>query len=643
MRRTRRTRLLCAVIAATGGVGLALSMPAHAARQTGLVITTKGSISLDWTAGASGQLTVCNATAKPVAPSIRVDASDTASKPFVTSVTTALKPKRLAPAKCGTLTVALKQTIKPDAGPITPAKARVTLLSTAGAASAALVIQKVPPNVIGTIGDISLNAIMKYPFAVSHFDDSPSVMVVKLAGTPPTTFPTEYAKSATLVDGNHHGRLRVVGIKRLSAKPSSDNAIGLKVKWRGPSHAGTYKGTLEFGGDKGSIPVTVVVSDAVWVLLVLVLLGIAVGFLLRAITGRWRYSWRAKRSRNNLAGASAAAYKKLPAKWQGSFSEPDVAGFVTENSAQLDAYLHTVFIVNPKDAAYASAVDALDAAFADADTLAAKLGDNLDALQSAYDELVKWIGDYLPGASNAAIVASAKAILDHTTPHALGVGDATRFSDGAAATTALLHSWKAVAIEVARNQTWLREMALTRNARANEAAGLTTRTMYELADADTADAISHVRASHEFVRARELIVELAVTKNHWVREPQPVPKVTRKSVVAEGVTRFAEPLLKSSGDVIDDIGKAIAKYVPAIGSRVSGLVLAGATSVVALLLALWTAYHTLYDGHAFGGWRDWVTAFITGLGLSVVLDAIVAGITWARSGRAALRADPEKT
>jgi hypothetical protein len=96
------------------------------------------------------------------------------------------------------------------------------------------------------------------------------------------------------------------------------------------------------------------------------------------------------------------------------------------------------------------------------------------------------------------------------------------------------------------------------------------------------------------------------------------------------------------GDVVRERKDDFVRYAAVVGTKAGEVVTTVAAASVAFVLALWASNLALYDGKAFGGFKDFVGAVVAGIALTAIVDAVVAGATWARGGIAALRTNAAK-
>ena len=651
-RATRATR--ARTLALLVGVGVALLLPGgvRAARATtpGISFAESSPVQLTWPLPASGSaLTLCNTTLAPLTPRLVITGPEVSVGSTTAQVTDLVAARLSGPIVAGTCSpVMLSGASGASTGnPTSAVSVRITAVSP-GVGSAAIDVSLVPssgPTLLGSFGDITLHATRANPWAdsVSLADGR---LWLRYSGTPTAIGP----HSILVVDGVHKATVAVS-----VPQQAVDGGLSVPLTVSGAVPPGTYHGTLELGGDHGSIPVTLVVADAVWVLLVGVFVGVLVAFVLRVMTGKWRYRLRLWQARRRVPKRYAQAVVALNPELLRRFPAPTERAVEEWQGAAKKAgreYFRTVATVDVADPTYASVCADVVGVLADAECLQRSFVPALQDLERALTDLGEFLDLTLPTFGDPEVVEVARKLLRvGTTRPPLQVQEATRITDAAVVLTATVVAWRTEAAVLLRHMHWSHRLAhgaefpdQLQLAAADDALG---RAIRELFDAATSAAISAVARGADARDAHRFLSTVGAKRGLWLDDQLDGPMRTRvdsafadllpERIAPDDIRLLTRAQRWARGQLRATPFEITHEYVPVAAGAIAWVLVTFSGALVAFATAAFLAYQALYEGKPFGGWPGFLAAVFVGVAAGAVVDALVSGLAWARGGLRSLK------
>ena len=651
-KRTTRARTIALLVGLGGALLLPGGIGAALATAPGLTFAESSPVQLTWPLPEPAPvLTLCNSTLAAVSPGLIVVGPavllGSATVPVTDLVAARLPAEPIGAGACAPVTLSGSSGAS-SSGPTSAFSVRVTAVAP-GVGSAAIDVSLVPgggPTLLGTFGEITLHATRANPWAKS-VSLADARLWLRYSGTPTPIGP----RSILVVDG-----VRQTTVAVTVPQQAVDGGLSAPLTVSGAVPPGTYHGTLELGGDHGSIPVTLVVADAVWVLLVGVFAGVLVALVLRVMTGKWRYRLRLWQARRRVPRRYGQAAEALSPELLRRFPAPTTQSVqLWQDGAKVAgrAYFRTVATVDVTDPAYASVcVDVVDV-LADTDNLQRRFVPALDELERALTDLGEFLDLTLPTLGDPEVVEVARKLLRvGTTRPPLQVKEATRITDAAIGLTATLAAWRTELEVLLRHMHWSHRLAHRAEfpdqlqlAAADDALG---RAIRELFDAATSPGVTSVARGADARDAHRFLATVGAKRGIWLDDQLDGPMRTRvdnafadllpERVAPDDIRLLARAQRWARGGLTATTFAITHEYVPVAAGAVAWLLVTFSGAVVAFASAAFLAYQALYDGKPFGGWPGFLAAVFVGIAAGAVVDALVSGLAWARGGLRSLKA-----
>ncbi len=631
----------------------ALLLPGAAlAEGPGLRFAEPDPTTLTWSAVERGAvLTLCNTTNAPVIPVFLVSGPEVgAGSRLVAELLAATTPGGpIGAGACGKVGLSLTGSGSDNPPRTESTTAELTAVAP-GVGSTGLSIRILPdvgPTLLGSFGDVTLTATRSNPWSGSATLDDPALWL-RYSGTPAPVDP----QGVLVVEGSRRATLQLGG-----GQLAVDGGLRVPLTLTGANRPGTYHGTLELGGQHGSIPVAVavVVADAVWVLLLLVLVGVLVALLLRVATGKWRYRLRLWQARRRVRKGYAAG-RALGPELAERFPVPtDVAveAWRAEARSAGRAYFRTVLTVDVADPTYVSVCADVSQVLADCECLQRTFAPAVGGLEHAVARLGEFLDAALPSLDDPDVVDVARALLRvDTTRPPLQVKEASKVRDLAGRLTETVAAWQAEAEVVLRHMRWSRRLAhgaefpeQLQLAAANDALG---RAIRELFDSTTTASVGAVAHGADVREAHRLLATVGARRGVWLEDDLggPLADPVDGAFTDLMPERVAHPELRSTLRAQRWSGAPLAattfrvthEYVPVVAGALASVLVTFAGAVVAFGAAAFVAYQVLYAGRPFGSGPDLLAAVFAGVAAGAVVDALVNGVNWSRGGLRSLKA-----
>ena len=650
--RTTCARALALLVVLGGALLITDGAGAALAAAPGLTFAESSPVQLAWPLPEPAPvLTLCNTTSMPVTPGLVVTGPEVslgATTARVTDLVAARLPAGpIGAGACAPVTLSGASAAS-TSSPTSAVSVRITALAP-GVGSAAIDVSLVPdsgPTLLGTFGEVTLHATRANPWA-SSVSLADGRLWLRYSGTPMPIGP----HSILVVNGMRQATVAVT-----SPQQAVEGGLSAPLTVSGAVPPGTYHGTLELGGDHGSIPVTLIVADAVWVLLVGVLAGVLVAFVLRVMTGKWRYRLRLWQARRRVPRRYAQAVETLSPELLRRFPTPpteSVQKWQRGAKAAGRAYFRTVATVDVTDPTYASVCADVVDVLADADCLQQTFGPALEELERVLTDLGAFLDITLPTFGDPEIVEVTRKLLRvGTNRPPLQVKEATRITDAGVVLTATVATWRTEAEVLLRHMHWSHRLAHRAEfpdqlqlAAADDALGRAIRELFDAANTASVAAVAHgvdARDAHRF------LATVGAKRGLWLDDQLDGPLRTRvdsafadllpERVAPDEVRLLARAQRWAKGGLVATTFAIAHEYVPVAAGAVAWLLVTFSGAVVAFAAAAFVAYQTLYEGKPFGGWPGFLAAVFVGVAAGAVVDALVSGLAWARGGLRSLRA-----
>jgi hypothetical protein len=417
---------------------------------------------------------------------------------------------------------------------------------------------------------------------------------------------------------------------------------------------GTFHGEVETavaGTEDEPVAVTLTVRDGIGLLLFWLVIGLAVGFLIKLVSGRYM-PWLRIRTFRRSVGSD---YEKALNSFKGAaptFEDHFAVGSAVEWEKKIGEatrrYKGSTLLFDKTNAALKAILDDLAAARTDA-ALLANRGDGglhkaLEDLQTALKDLVIKRRRIFAGAPRAAVELQAHKLLgEGPQPVVIPIGGAGNIQKQAVGATALLRAWIEWASEHDRYRRWafaLRDTIGDPSDRQRQRDLATLRrlddrlreVLFEMLDGETETDFTVMGIEGELRLVYTTLASLAGRYGVYFAEHLEVeaPDYLHEDYVGHGLSKYTAAAFEPHDldlDVIDSLelsaelqAKVPSLTITAAHVRQMAEVAAGASvfvleviiAVVALALACATTILPLYVDQPFGTPSDYFKVFVIG-------------------------------
>lgn len=430
----------------------------------------------------------------------------------------------------------------------------------------------------------------------------------------------------------------------LAGPVATDEHISrLPIRVEGSGSVGDYEGTLDPAGggeEEEAVKAKLTLTDSVWWAIGAIILGAAIGVLIKLWTERWRLKFQLKQRMRKLVPGYEAAVAEANAwlttedlaRLHVQLKPGGISGYAQEVQDAIFSYSWSTLLLKTDSDGYKQVEGSLLKAEEDQQLLAAGLGKALSTLGKAGSEVEDWLVRNDLVVTLPELLTRARALLKE---REYSVGDATARSKKAGELSAMLETWLGLAKRVIGDEAWL--LALATKVKTG------TKKRVPKADRDALDELeTQVRAIHEeLFRAigdqdlERLRISGRIEKAHSqisylggkleVQKPAEGPAtLLAKEAVSAVDNRFEDAF--SSGDLSSKSGSVSSNRATAVKlPEHKFFIVLGDTLVLlmAIVVAIVGGLAAFYFGNTWGTTEDYLTVILAGTGAQLLITAIL--------------------